>query len=479
MRLPIYYIAFLLFALCAINPVSAQDSSSLYTKAYNLPDKFFGSISKKSQKLQDNLATQTEKYLRRLYSQEKKLQKSLAKKDSAAASQLFGNIDERYAALNDQLKNPRSSAGDFSNVYSGHVDSMKTALSFLQQNNLLGSKQQELQSSMQQFSQLQGKLNITDEIKKQLQQRQQQLKAQLEKFGLTKQFRKFQKDVYYYRTQVDEYKQALEDPSKLEAKLLQVANKFPAFRKFFANNSELGRLFRLPDADPGNSIASIAGLQTRDMLQQDLQNRFGPGANVNQALQRGVQAARADMDLLKNKMAEMGKGGDEDIPNFKPNNQKTKSFWQRVELGTNMQTTRSNNFFPVTSDIALNAGYKLNDKSVVGVGASYKIGWGQNIRNVRISHQGIGFRSFLEWKIKGSFYAAGGFEYNYQKPFNSLQQLYGLDDWQQSGLAGISKIISVKSKLFKKTKLQLLWDFLSYQQRPASQPLKFRVGYNF
>jgi hypothetical protein len=57
--------------------------------------------------------------------------------------------------------------------------------------------------------------------------------------------------------------------------------------------------------------------------------------------------------------------------------------------------------------------------------------------------------------------------------------LYSPDSWQESGLLGISKIISVKSKLFKKTKVQLLWDFLSYQQLPRSQPLKFRVGYNF
>jgi hypothetical protein len=478
MSLRIFYIACLLFAIVPVKSVIAQDSSSLYSKAYNLPDKFFGSISSRSQKLQQNLTKQTEKYLRKLQKQEMKLQKKLAKKDSSAAAEMFGNVNERYAALRQQLND--SAVTNFSNVYSGHVDSMKTALSFLQQNNLPAGSQQQLQASMQQFNQLQDKLNATDQIKKQLQLRQQQLKAQLEKFGLTKQFRKFQKDVYYYRAQVDEYKQALEDPSKLEAKLLQVANKFPAFRKFFANNSELGRLFRLPDADPGNSIASVAGLQTRAMLQQDLQNRFGSGANVNQALQRGVQAARSDMDLLKNKLDQLGNGrGDADIPNFKPNNQKTKNFWQRMEFGSNVQTTRSSNFFPVTSDIGLSAGYKLNDKSIIGIGASYKMGWGQNIRNIKISHQGIGFRSFLEWKLKGSFYATGGFEYNYQKPFNALQQLNNLDDWQQSGLAGISKIVSVKSKIFKKTKLQLLWDFLSYQQRPVTQPLKFRVGYTF
>jgi trimethylamine:corrinoid methyltransferase-like protein len=116
---------------------------------------------------------------------------------------------------------------------------------------------------------------------------------------------------------------------------------------------------------------------------------------------------------------------------------------------------------------------------VIGVGASYKVGWGQNIRNISVSSQGVGFRSFADYKIKGSFFASGGFEYNYQQPFSSVSIVRDLDNWQQSGLAGISKIISLKSKMFKKTKMQLLWDFLSYSQRPQTQPLKFRVGYNF
>jgi hypothetical protein len=86
-------------------------------------------------------------------------------------------------------------------------------------------------------------------------------------------------------------------------------------------------------------------------------------------------------------------------------------------------------------------------------------------------------------KLKGSFYVSGGFEYNYQ-PMNadSLSSNSGMhwneiSSWQQSGLVGISKVVSIKSKFFKKTKLQLMWDFLSYQQLPRTQPMKFRVGY--
>jgi hypothetical protein len=172
-----------------------------------------------------------------------------------------------------------------------------------------------------------------------------------------------------------------------------------------------------------------------------------------------------------------------DMPDFKPNNQKTKSFWKRLEYGTNLQTQKSNNFFPTTSDIGLSVGYKLSDKSIIGIGGSYKVGWGKDIRNIAISSEGAGLRSFLDVKLKGSFFASGGYEYNYQ-PLTVSETItpdiaaQG-DKWQQSGLVGISKIISLKSKTFKKTKAQLLWDFLSYQQQPRTQAVKFRVGYSF
>jgi len=172
------------------------------------------------------------------------------------------------------------------------------------------------------------------------------------------------------------------------------------------------------------------------------------------------------------------------MPDFKPNTQRTKTFWQRLEYGTNFQTAK-NNFFPTTTDMGLSVGYKLTDKSTVGVGASYKMGWGQDIKHIAITHQGMGLRSYLDVKLKGSFYASGGFEYNYQPVSpDSLSSGSGMHwneiaDWHKSGLVGISKIISIKSNFFKKTKVQLLWDFLSYQQIPRTQPVKFRVGYNF
>ncbi|MBL0267857.1 MAG: hypothetical protein IPP99_04060 [Chitinophagaceae bacterium] len=127
-------------------------------------------------------------------------------------------------------------------------------------------------------------------------------------------------------------------------------------------------------------------------------------------MQQNLQAAQSQLNDLKSKILKAGGGSsDAEMPEgFKPNNQKTKSFLQRLEYGANVQTQRATNYFPVTSDLGLSLGYKLNDKSVIGIGASYKLGLGRGWNNISVSHQGVGIRSYVDWKIKGSFWISGG-----------------------------------------------------------------------
>src|SRR5690606_8024727 len=107
----------------------------------------------------------------------------------------------------------------------------------------------------------------------------------------------------------------------------------------------------------------------------------------------------------------------------------------------------------------------------IGVGGSYKVGWGKDIRNIVVTSQGAALRSFIDIKLKGSFFVSGGYEYNYQPAIAVAGN--GVDQkelgWTQSGLVGLSKIVSMKTKFFKKTKVQLLYDFLSHQQEPKTQ----------
>jgi hypothetical protein len=196
-------------------------------------------------------------------------------------------------------------------------------------------------------------------------------------------------------------------------------------------------------------------------------------------VQQNIQAAQTQLSALKDKISKLGggSGSDADLPDFKPNQQKTKSFLKRLEYGTNIQTQKSGTYFPTTTDLALSVGYKLNDKSTIGIGASYKLGLGQDIRHIAISHQGMGLRSFADFKLKGNIWISGGGELNYLAAFRNFHILDDFSPWQKSALLGLTKKYKAGKKL--KGNMQLLYDFLWQQQVPRAQPVVFRVGYSF
>ena len=477
MRLSIVWTVVLM--LCTMQG-SAQDSSRLQ-QLNSLTSSYYQQVSDKLQSQESRMEKELSRSLEKVGKAEKKLFKKLFKKDSLQAKALFAGISSNKDGIADQARSRVEKIDQYAKTYTGKLDSIGTAISFLQKGSLLKPDvSKEAAKTLQSIGNLQGQLDQANQVSKLLQERKELLQSRLKELGMMKELKRYNKEVVYYQQQFKEYKEILNDPSKLEGKLLDIATSIPAFRNFFNQHSALAGLFRLPSDGGLEGGSSLAGFQTRESITQDMQSRFGNNANVSQVMQQNIRQARQQF----NERQERQNNGDagnpsDDLPHFKPNSQRTKTFWNRIELGTDFQSQRSNQFFPVTSDVAVSAGYKMNDKSIIGVGASYKIGWGENIQHIKVSSQGAGLRSFLDWKIKGSFFASGGFEMNYRSAFDQIQQLRDYSAWQQSGLLGLSKTISLRSKFFQKTKLQLMWDFLSYQQVPRTQAILFRVGYNF
>jgi hypothetical protein len=454
---------------------SAQDSSKI-DRLISLPDKAFGTLDRKTASIEQKLDHQTAKYLTKLQRQEQKLRRRVSEKDSALAKQLFGGTEEFYK----DLKTSGGKMTTQTSPYCGHLDSITTALLFLKQVD--GTSNPSLQKSLDSYASLQGKLGVAEQVKSTLEQRQRMLEEQFGRLGMIRELTQFRKGVYYYQQQVKEYRHALEDPSKTEAKLMELAMKIPQFKAFFAKNSILGSLFSLPTNY--NTALALNGLQTRAQIQQQVLQRFGTtpinGVAPQQYMQGQVQQAQSQLIRLKDKLNKMGvQGGDgtTELPSFKPNNQKTKTFLQRIEYGFNIQNQRATNFLPVTSDLAASVGYRLNDKSSLGVGSSYKLGLGKGFQNLHFSSQGIGLRSFVDYKMRRSLWLTGGLEYNYMQPFKDLTSLKGINAWQRSGLIGVSKKISTSAN--KQANLQLLYDVFALTQVPRSQPIKFRIGYTF
>lgn len=487
----------------AFGPLSAQQSDTTGGKPVHLKAGIFDRIRRRTASLNTRLGEQTASYLQEMAQREDRLEKKITAVDPAGAQQLFAGSADHYKALAARIKTDSGRQGQgFSGAYPAYLDSLQGSVAFMKQHpELLAGNAGELgkvQAAASQLQALQARMNDADAAKAYLRQRQVQIGQYLIQHGLTSGpaaalYAGMKRDVYYYSQQLRGYKEMWSNPDKLEQGMLQALNRFPAFQTFMKNNSLLGGVFKLPGGY--GSPQAISGLQTKAQVAAIVQAKLGgasaptsglPGAKDMKsgggadALQSNLQSAETQLNGYKSRLSALGAGnGDLDMPDFRPNDQKTHTFWKRLEYGTNVQTSRTSYYFPTVTDFGLSLGYKLGHDNVVGIGASYKLGWGNGIQHIAFSSQGVGLRSFLQVKIKGSFSASGGFEYNYTTPFVSYQQLRLLQYWTKSGLIGITKTVSLKNRVFKKTSVSLLWDFLSYQQTPKTQPFLFRIGYNF
>jgi len=476
--------------LClAVLTTHAQSADSVSHKILNFPGKLLGRIRSKTAALNNQLTDQTDRYLKEMANREARMQKRLSAIDPAGAKVLFSGSAEKYAALQNKIKSDTGGAGrTYSGAYKPYLDSLQGSVKFLGQNpevsGISGNTrfQAQVQGAGNQIQTYEAKLDDASQAKVFVQQRKQMIAQYVAEHAdaravLTEPLAAMGRQQYYFGQRLQQYADGWTSPDQLEQKALAILDRLPAFQTFMKENSMLGGLFNLPGGY--GSPQSISGLQTKGDVAQSIESRLSTtDPNGASALQSNLQSAQSQLDGYKSKLSQLGSGnGDMDMPDFVPNDQKTKTFWKRLQYGTDFQTTHNNYYFPMVTDLGLSLGYKLGHDNIIGVGASYKVGWGNGIQHIAFSSQGVGLRSFLQVKIKGTFSATGGFEYNYTTPFTSYQQLKQLEYWTRSGLLGVTKSVAVKSKVFKNTSVSLLWDFLSYQQVPRTQPFLFRIGY--
>lgn len=440
-----------------------------------IPDRIFNKVDLNATRVNKRVAWQGQRFLFRIQRSEKKLYRKLYKTDSINARALFGNIDSAYNAIDAQATVISATSGPRQHFYNGRLDSMQSALKFL---SLESIRQQTgvpagLNNALESYQQLQGNLTKATYLEQALLARRQAITTQLSNHPLAKELKAYHLQVQYYQQQLRQAREWLDQPDVLANKLLSYASRLPLFRAFMEKHSAFAAIF--PTPDPTVSLTGLGGLQTRTALQTQMGSSLGM-PNPQAQLQQGLGQAEQELRNLKDKLSQGQWGDAGEMPAYKTNEQKTKPLWQRLEWGSNLQSTRSNSYFPTTSDLGLSLGYKLNQKSILGIGASYKLGLGRDWRHVRLTHEGMGLRSFLDWKLKGSFWVSGGAELNHRNRIEDLALLKQPGNWQQSALLGITRKFKVGKM---QSDARLLYDFLSARQVPRTQPLVFRIGYTF
>ncbi|MEP6673664.1 MAG: hypothetical protein ABJA78_00855 [Ferruginibacter sp.] len=468
--------------------LSAQKADSVINRqltiadsAIHLPSKYLAQVDSKVDKYYNRITSKTEKALEKLSRWENKIHALVKKAGPEAEQKLFGNNQLTFAVVLEKYKEGKEIAQHYKSQYNEYTDKLSTSVKYLddQKQKLEEQYVKPVKAAKEKIEKLQDQEDNTAAVQKFIKDRKKQLMDQaIQYIGKSKYLAKINKESYYYVETIKNYKELFNDPKKAEQTALTILNKIPAFQEFMKKNSQLASLFRVP----GNygTAQSIAGLQTRASVNALIQDRIASGGpNAQQQISQNIQAAQAELSKIKDKIMKAGGGGsDAEIPDFKPNMQKTKTFLQRLEYGSNFQFSKQNSLLPTTADIGLNIGYKINDKSVIGLGGSYKMGMG-SIQHISITHQGIGLRSYIDWKLKKQFFVTGGFEMNHNSAFKNIQQLQSYEAWQQAGLIGLTKKMSIKTKWTKGTKLQLLYDLLANTHVPISQPVVFRIGYAF
>ncbi len=467
---------------CLSLHVYGQDNSPvLRTDA-----KYFRQIEKKVETYNSRLTAKTEKTLVRLSRWEARIQKALQKASPETGQRLFGRGQLTFGRLLQQFREGEIRVKNYQNSYDGYLDSLATTTKFLREGKEKLSEEITLSSKgvQQGMDSLDKNLAQTGYIKSFIRERKRLLVAETLKYaGHSRALKKMDRESYYYVETLRNYKELFSNESRREELVKKTLNRIPAFQKFMRENSVLSSLFAVPgNGATNNSMATLAGLQTRASVQNIIQNRMAAGGlNAAAQLQQNLAEAQSKLTEIKDKLLKgghIGADGDVEMPDpmaigFKPNSQRSKTLWQRLEYRFDVQFSKSSSYLPSTTDIGAGVGYRLNDRSVAGMGISYKLGMG-SIEHIRLSSEGVGFRSFIDWRVKGRWYASGGYELNYMSAFKSIADLKDAA-WQRSGLIGISRQYSAGRKM--KGEVKVLWDFLYRQHVPQSAPVVFRVGY--
>ena len=325
----------------------------------------------------------------------------------------------------------------------------------------LGSSNQESLNGAA-LNRAQQQLNITQRTKSELLERKDYYKAQVKEHpDYGKWLGKMEKERYYYTTQINEYRKTLRDPSNLDDKLMDALRRDPRFSDFAA---------ALP-AKPQNPEK----MQPRQLVKQMMQSQAeaidpDPEKLLSDAKTKGK-------DLLGNLSNQSSLYGSLDnaaqMPKFTPNPYKTKSFWQRIDVGFNLQFDNRTLFLPSTGVAGAQASFNFDPRLSIGALANYRFGMGE-IKNIQFSHAGAGYGAFANYKIWKALGVQSGYERNWRAEMEMNEIRYPAA-WTSSALVGLTYEYGIGKKA--KATVGVFFDALYKQHTPETNAVLWRMGW--
>jgi len=466
------------------NPAKAQiDSSMLFREFRSVEHKIVKSKQKVIDRFEKKLSKTSKKYIKRMLNAEERLRREIAKIDPQKAEQLFKDVPKSYSRFKKKIGQSKKSIESLStqgNTTLIQKDTSIYSLQFISKYFPFDSidsafRLSQLNQITQRTKNIQNKFDYSSDLGKFIEARKAVLKSEMQKYNLSHLMKKINKHSYYYQEYIREYKNLFQSQNVMEKKVKELLTKIPEFNQYISEQQSMNSLFAANKLTQLNSTAEGMLLQTRNSLMNEIQKRLPSNANnITSLIQSQIGKATGQLQELKNKL-QTNQFTNGSIPEFTPNTQKTKPFKKRLVFDINIQFAKSSKRFPTSSDIGFSVGYKLNDGIVFGLGSAMKVGLGRGWDDVQFSLSGLSLRSYIDSRLKGSFYLTGCYERNYfkltEKTFNGNDQI-----WKTSALAGLTKQIRVGKG--RNAKIQILYDFFYKRNNLTTNPFTYRINYS-
>lgn len=458
-------------AMCLLLLFTTRDVHAQQQDASEISPSYLVHIYKHNDIINAKLEKETKKILTRLEREDKRLLRLVRKSDSSAANFLSPTTSILLSKLILKEKSQHDLA------YSGKLDSLITSLHLLSRTKTLIPN---FDSLLSELDNVQSSLSKVERLLQYARIRREKINYVLTKSGLHRYLNRYNKKISKYSQKLKNLEDLVNNPSRIEEKVITTAAQSKAFKNFFAKHSQLALLFSLPGTESLNNIAPD-GIQTRELLQESIADHFGKGTTVQQLLEANVPSAQSELINAKSRLLKNKKGKFSNIsehnaqPTLDFDQSNNRTFLQRLKYGANIQTQRATYYFPVTSDVALTLAYQISKNSLLGLGLSLKMGWGTDWKHILISYQGAGIRSNVDTKVIGSYYITAAYEQHYRGQRDNFSQMQSISRWSSSGLMGVKKTYSISKKF--NGHVQILWDFLSYHNQTNTPPILFRMGY--
>lgn len=444
-------------------------------------------------KLNHNIERQQKNLLNKLQRQEKRFASKLKRKDSAAHAQYTQQAISFDSIGKLRQAGPSKTTAKITGKPAAAIDSLTAIQSFLEKKIHLQGESNNNAADLigydSKLVNLKTQQNYSNYINELIGQRTNNLKSINASAKGVSGFKSIDKQVYYAKEKMKVFKQISDQPSVLEDDALEMLQGQEGFEQYMqkATGNDMSSLNGLSTSD-----LEKMGYQTKRQVNQQLQQKFG---NNLTGLQQNVSnQIKAYQDKTK-KLTEAAKTAKQskhslqqlrrtDKPTFKVNPMRGLPFSRRVEKQYNWQTTRATiDGAPAMLQASAMAGFRHTPRLTYGIGMAASVGLGTSWNNIRISFEGIGLRSYAEWKWQYGIGVYAGYERMYKQaafidnkevaaPERKLNP-HNTSTYNEAVLIGLAKTYKVNDKW--NGSFQVLYD-VWWKEKGLKSPIILRLA---